>query len=214
MMGPNWWLKTHLEQIYLRGLRNVDLKLVVVETAFPVIVGLLVALTLPFVIAESIAPLLVEHEALVLIKRRIYPAMLFVSVTMLLVRIQLTQFSRLYEHIKNDKYLVGRRLVNYNHIRNYNFNQSNNDGSGGGGGGGEAPNNPPAGDDIADDAGAVAAGGINSADDVGGDNDLDVLSGGSEHSNASVDDDEDIREMDERQLLLNLGLMDAPENVV
>ena len=27
------------------------------------------------------------------------------------------QFTRLYEHIKNDKYLVGRRLVNYDHKR-------------------------------------------------------------------------------------------------
>jgi E3 ubiquitin-protein ligase MARCH6 len=26
---------------------------------------------------------------------------------------QVRQFRRLYEHIKNDKYLVGRRLVNY-----------------------------------------------------------------------------------------------------
>lgn len=28
---------------------------------------------------------------------------------------QLKQFAKLYEHIKNDKYLVGRRLVNYHH---------------------------------------------------------------------------------------------------
>ena len=27
---------------------------------------------------------------------------------------QAKQFCRLYEHIKNDKYLVGQRLVNYN----------------------------------------------------------------------------------------------------
>lgn len=28
---------------------------------------------------------------------------------------QIMQFARLYEHIKNDKYLVGKRLVNYYH---------------------------------------------------------------------------------------------------
>lgn len=64
MMGPNWWLKTHLERIYLGGLRNVDLKLVVLDTALPVIVALLVALSLPHVIAESVAPLLLLDESL------------------------------------------------------------------------------------------------------------------------------------------------------
>lgn len=64
MMGPNWWLKTHLERIYLGGLRNVDLKLVVLDTALPVIVALLVALSLPHVIAESLAPLLLLDESL------------------------------------------------------------------------------------------------------------------------------------------------------
>ena len=28
---------------------------------------------------------------------------------------QLSEFASLYEKIKNDKYLVGKRLVNYNH---------------------------------------------------------------------------------------------------
>ena len=31
------------------------------------------------------------------------------------------QFCRLYEHIKNDKYLVGQRLVNYNAVKDMNI---------------------------------------------------------------------------------------------
>ena len=117
MMGPNWWLKTHLERIYLDGLRNVDLKLVVVDTAFPVVVSLLVALCVPYVLSETVAPLLVDNDYLNTVQRRIYPAVLFTFVIFIAGRMQLTQFARLYEHIKNDKYLVGRRLVNYNHAR-------------------------------------------------------------------------------------------------
>ena len=65
MMGPNWWLKTHLERIYLGGLRGVDLRLVVVDTALPVIVGLLGALAFPHVLAHSVVPLIVEEEHIV-----------------------------------------------------------------------------------------------------------------------------------------------------
>ncbi|KAF2367689.1 Zinc finger RING-CH-type [Trinorchestia longiramus] len=211
MMGPNWWLKTHLERIYLGGLRNLDLKLVVVDTAFPVIVGLLVGLTLPSVIAESVAPLLVEQESLVVVKRRIYPAMLFVGVLMLVVRMQLAQFSRLYEHIKNDKYLVGRRLVNYNHTRS-NAKSGNENAEG------VPPPSADAGDVIAEGAAGrddsePGTSRSNATDDIGSDSDLDGFSGGSENSYGTADDEEEMRDFDERQLLRNLGLMDATEQV-
>lgn len=65
MMGPNWWLKTHLERIYLTGLRGLDLQFVVVDTALPVVLGLLVALAFPYVLAQSVAPLLVDEEHIV-----------------------------------------------------------------------------------------------------------------------------------------------------
>uniref|UniRef100_A0A672SX32 RING-type E3 ubiquitin transferase n=1 Tax=Sinocyclocheilus grahami TaxID=75366 RepID=A0A672SX32_SINGR len=45
--------------------------------------------------------------------QRIYPFLLMVVVLMGILFFQIRQFKRLYEHIKNDKYLVGQRLVNY-----------------------------------------------------------------------------------------------------
>ncbi|XP_007954002.1 E3 ubiquitin-protein ligase MARCHF6 [Orycteropus afer afer] len=48
-----------------------------------------------------------------LVQRRIYPFLLMVVVLMGILSFQVRQFRRLYEHIKNDKYLVGQRLVNY-----------------------------------------------------------------------------------------------------
>lgn len=49
------------------------------------------------------------------IERRIYPALLVIYIITSLIAMQIMQFARLYEHIKNDKYLVGKRLVNYYH---------------------------------------------------------------------------------------------------
>ncbi|MPC16067.1 E3 ubiquitin-protein ligase MARCH6 [Portunus trituberculatus] len=89
MMGPNWWLKTNLELIYLGGVRGLDLNLLVGQTALPI-----------------------------LVERRIYPALLIITLLSSLIVMQVVQFTRLYEHIKNDKYLVGRRLVNYDHTSN------------------------------------------------------------------------------------------------
>ncbi|CDQ79532.1 unnamed protein product [Oncorhynchus mykiss] len=49
----------------------------------------------------------------ILIQRRIYPFLLMVVSIIGILSFQIRQFKRLYEHIKNDKYLVGQRLVNY-----------------------------------------------------------------------------------------------------
>ncbi|XP_042863946.1 E3 ubiquitin-protein ligase MARCHF6-like [Penaeus japonicus] len=115
MMGPNWWLKTNLEHIYLGGVRGLDLNLLVGQTALPVIASLGACLTIPYVTAHTLAPLFVPPSALVLVERRIYPALLIITLLSTLIIMQVVQFTRLYEHIKNDKYLVGRRLVNYDH---------------------------------------------------------------------------------------------------
>ena len=48
-----------------------------------------------------------------MIERRIYPSLLIITIITLLIVMQVMQFARLYEHIKNDKYLVGKKLVNY-----------------------------------------------------------------------------------------------------
>ncbi|KAG7275044.1 hypothetical protein CRUP_001764 [Coryphaenoides rupestris] len=49
----------------------------------------------------------------ILMQRRIYPFLLMVVSLIGILSFQIRQFKRLYEHIKNDKYLVGQRLVNY-----------------------------------------------------------------------------------------------------
>ncbi|KAL2097553.1 hypothetical protein ACEWY4_006760 [Coilia grayii] len=114
LMGPQWWLKTVIEQVYANGIRNIDLHFIIRKLAAPVIAVLLLSLCVPYVIAAGIVPLIgVTQEMENLVQRRIYPFLLMVVMLMGILSFQVRQFKRLYEHIKNDKYLVGQRLVNY-----------------------------------------------------------------------------------------------------
>lgn len=114
LMGPQWWLKTVIEQVYANGIRNIDLHFIVRRLAAPVICVLLLSLCVPYTISKGIVPLVgVQPEMQTLMERRIYPFLLMVVVLLAILSFQIRQFKRLYEHIKNDKYLVGQRLVNY-----------------------------------------------------------------------------------------------------
>jgi len=115
-MGPDWWLKRAIEQLYLDGLRRLNLGFLIPKLVVPAVASLGLSLALPYIAAHSLVPLVIsEPHLLVMIQRRIYPFLLLLVVTIGLIVVQLKQFKKLYEHIKNDRYLVGRRLVNYNH---------------------------------------------------------------------------------------------------
>uniref|UniRef100_A0A3Q2NXA2 RING-type E3 ubiquitin transferase n=1 Tax=Fundulus heteroclitus TaxID=8078 RepID=A0A3Q2NXA2_FUNHE len=114
LMGPQWWLKAVIEQVYANGIRNIDLHFIIRKLAAPVISVLLLSLCVPYVIAAGVVPAVgVTPEMEILMQRRIYPFLLMVVSLIGILSFQIRQFKRLYEHIKNDKYLVGQRLVNY-----------------------------------------------------------------------------------------------------
>ncbi|KAM6971435.1 E3 ubiquitin-protein ligase MARCHF6-like isoform 1-T2 [Tautogolabrus adspersus] len=114
LMGPQWWLKTVIEQVYANGIRNIDLHFIIRKLAAPVISVLLLSLCVPYVIAAGVVPAVgVTPEMEILMQRRIYPFLLMIVSLIGILSFQIRQFKRLYEHIKNDKYLVGQRLVNY-----------------------------------------------------------------------------------------------------
>ena len=113
MMGE-WRLKEVLEEIYHAGLMNLNLRVVVWKLAAPVIMALGLSLAVPYICVSTLCPLFgASFETETLILRRVYPTLLIVSMFAYLIHWQINKFFRLYEHIKNDKYLVGRRLVNY-----------------------------------------------------------------------------------------------------
>lgn len=57
MMGPNWWLKRVLEQVYNDGIRNVNTMFILKRLAAPVVFTLLLSLAVPYLIAAGIIPL-------------------------------------------------------------------------------------------------------------------------------------------------------------
>lgn len=116
VMGPDWALKRAIEQAYRDGLRDIDLKFIIRELATPVITVFGLCLALPYVIAHSFMPLFfANHHTRILIARRIYPLFLIAAIMVAIVNFHIKQFKKLYVAIKNDKYLVGQRLVNYDH---------------------------------------------------------------------------------------------------
>ncbi|KAL2733842.1 E3 ubiquitin-protein ligase MARCH6 [Vespula squamosa] len=116
MMGPDWRIRLAIERAYNEGIREMDLKFIITELAAPVICCFGLALAVPYAVAYGIVPLLVTNlQTQILIARRLYPFILLISLVCIVICFQIRQFKKLYEHIKNDKYLVGQRLVNYEH---------------------------------------------------------------------------------------------------
>ncbi|XP_017767237.1 PREDICTED: E3 ubiquitin-protein ligase MARCH6 isoform X2 [Eufriesea mexicana] len=116
MMGPDWRIRLAIERAYNDGIREIDLKFIVTELAAPVICCFGLALAVPYAIAYGIVPLLITNlQTQILIARHLYPILLLVHLVCIVIYFEIGQFKKLYEHIKNDKYLVGQRLVNYEH---------------------------------------------------------------------------------------------------
>ncbi|XP_059612690.1 E3 ubiquitin-protein ligase MARCHF6 [Phlebotomus argentipes] len=116
LMGPDWALKRAIERAYRDGLRDIDLKFIIKDLAAPVIMCFGLALAVPYVLAHSILPMFFTNQhTRTLLARRIYPFFLIVAVVIGIIVFQIRQFKKLYVAIKNDKYLVGQRLVNYDH---------------------------------------------------------------------------------------------------
>lgn len=84
-----------------------------IKLAIPVIISLGSSLSVPYLLVWSLSFCGVTAEVQMLVLRRIYPSLLFATLIIYLVLWQVNKFCRLYEDIKNSKYLVGKRLVNY-----------------------------------------------------------------------------------------------------
>merc|ERR1719422_2804617 len=116
-MGPDWWLKHAIEQLYQDGIRNLNLTRMVRNLVVPSVKPLGLSLSLPYILSHGIAPHIISSPTiLVTFQRRIYPLLLLLTGMVAFFTVQARQFKKVLEHIKNDRYLVGRRLVNYNHV--------------------------------------------------------------------------------------------------
>ena len=103
-MGPDWWLKRAIEQLYQDGLRGLNLGYLIPQLVVPAVTFLGLALALPYVVAHGVAPVLIsDAELVIFIQRRIYPSLLLLIAVFGLIVLQLKQLRKLYEHIKNDR---------------------------------------------------------------------------------------------------------------
>lgn len=116
LMGPDWHLKRALERAYTDGLRDFDLKFVMRDLAVPVVTTFGLALAIPYVLGHSILPIFfVGARDRCIISRVVYPVSFILVGSICFVLFQIKQLKKLYLSIKVDKYLVGQRLVNYEH---------------------------------------------------------------------------------------------------
>lgn len=116
MMGPDWRIKRALERMFRNGFQRMNLKFTMKEVIIPVVSTLALLLAFPYAVAHGIVPLFVKSFRLRnLIARRIYPFLLLVALLCCGASFGGRQSIKWYEHIRNDKYLVGKQLVNYNH---------------------------------------------------------------------------------------------------
>lgn len=116
LMGPDSRAKQILEQCCRNGFRDINVRFIFEELAIPVLIALGLALSIPYVVAHSIVPLLCSNSSYNnLIARRIYPTVLLLVFVIFIVGLIYKQLKRTCATIKNNRYLIGQQLVNYSH---------------------------------------------------------------------------------------------------
>lgn len=114
LTGPQWWLREVVDRICQDGVRNINLKFMLVKLVYPITTWLGSALAIPYIISRGIFPLFTNNaDFLNKVDKRIYPTTLFLTSFFIFLMFQMRQFKRIYERIRNDKYLVGQRLINF-----------------------------------------------------------------------------------------------------
>jgi len=116
MMGPEWRIKRVFDRLFQDGIRNLSVTYVYKELVFPVVMGLALTLAVPYVLAHSVLSLYgVDEETEMNFQRQIYPCLLLMVLLCAFFIWQFQQIKKLITHIRNEKYLVGQRLLNYPH---------------------------------------------------------------------------------------------------
>ncbi|CAI2302547.1 unnamed protein product [Caenorhabditis sp. 36 PRJEB53466] len=114
MMGPDWWLKSELDLLVQRGVENFAALHVLVRIVVPCVLYLSSFIAFPVVVVKTYAFVAgADAEWTMLLLRFSYPAFLLITSVVVFVRWQVVKFAELAEKIKNDRYLVGTQLVNY-----------------------------------------------------------------------------------------------------
>ncbi|CAF1532899.1 unnamed protein product, partial [Adineta ricciae] len=113
MSGPQWRLKTVLERLYQDGLRRIDFTYLINEFLFPFTLNIGMFMAFPYLAISYLAPRLFQASTVHHIERYIYSAIISFMLLLTFVIFQIKQLRLLFEHVRDEKYLVGRRLINF-----------------------------------------------------------------------------------------------------
>jgi E3 ubiquitin-protein ligase MARCH6 len=113
MSGPQWRLKTVLERLYQDGLRRIDFSFLINEFLLPFTLNIGMFMAFPYLAVSYLAPTLFTVPTVHQIERYIYSAIISFMLLLAFVIFQIKQLRLLFEHVRDEKYLVGRRLINF-----------------------------------------------------------------------------------------------------
>ncbi|CAF1959672.1 unnamed protein product [Rotaria magnacalcarata] len=113
MSGPQWRLKTVLERLYQDGLRRIDFAFLINEFLLPFTLNIGMFMAFPYLAVSHIAPTLFNPHVVHRLERYIYSAIISLMLLLAFVIFQIKQLRLLFEHVRDEKYLVGRRLNNF-----------------------------------------------------------------------------------------------------
>jgi E3 ubiquitin-protein ligase MARCH6 len=113
MSGPQWRLKTVLERLYQDGLRRIDFSYLIHEFLFPFTLNIGMFMAFPYLSVSYMGPIFFQSTIVHQIERYIYSAIISLMLLLAFVIFQIKQLRLLFEHVRDEKYLVGRRLINF-----------------------------------------------------------------------------------------------------
>ncbi|CAF1190331.1 unnamed protein product [Adineta steineri] len=113
MSGPQWRLKAVLERLYQDGLRRIDFSFLINEFLLPFTLNIGMFMAFPYLAVSYMAPSLFYSTTVHQIERYIYSAIISFMLLLAFVIFQIKQLRLLFEHVRDEKYLVGRRLINF-----------------------------------------------------------------------------------------------------
>ncbi|UJR28527.1 hypothetical protein I4U23_009764 [Adineta vaga] len=113
MSGPQWRLKNVLERLYQDGLRRIDFSFLIIEFLLPFTLNIGMFMAFPYLGVSYLAPRLFQSSTVHQIERYIYSTIISFMLILAFVIFQIKQLRLLFEHVRDEKYLVGRRLINF-----------------------------------------------------------------------------------------------------
>ncbi|CAH8651712.1 unnamed protein product [Schistosoma rodhaini] len=113
LLGPPWWLRNRLELFHeeITHHRQDARCMRLLWAIAPLLVTIGLSLSVPYLVAYYISPLIALDSEVAF--RYIYPFLFALFICSVLLTLCIDQIRRLYLHIKDEKYLVGKQLLNF-----------------------------------------------------------------------------------------------------